>query len=199
MKRLLLAVMVLTGMTDAGWARTVEQQLLNSLQKQGYVVLEQGYTFLGRLRIVAENGQIHREIVVNPGTGEILRDYAVVMSRSSVSKALPGQPAVQAVDVAAAAPDTGVTDAGVTDAGSPDTGSPDTGSVDTSSATDDGTTTPVDDGGTTAADGGPPDDGTNTTQDGGSIQPPDAGAGSGDDDPMVYVPDSMLQMAPGTP
>jgi hypothetical protein len=54
--------------------------LLAGLEGQGYTVIEKGYTFLGRLRIVAENDQIHREIVVNPGTGEILRDYAIYLS-----------------------------------------------------------------------------------------------------------------------
>lgn len=81
MNKLLLAVALWVGMQGAGWARTVEQQLLASLQAQGYVILEQGYTFLGRLRVVAQNDEIRREIVVNPGTGEILRDYAVMLSK----------------------------------------------------------------------------------------------------------------------
>ena len=95
MKKLLLAVALLAGMVQVGFARTVEQQLVSSLLKQGYVVLEQGYTFLGRLRIVAENAEYRREIVVNPGTGEILRDYAVSLQRLSsefarVTPAAPG-------------------------------------------------------------------------------------------------------------
>ena len=77
MKRLLLAMALLAGLTGAGLARTVEERLIAGLRDQGYVILEDGYTFLGRLRIVAENGQYHREIVVNPGTGEVLRDYVV--------------------------------------------------------------------------------------------------------------------------
>lgn len=79
MKKLLVAVALWAGLVGAGWARTVEQQLLASLRAQGYVILEQGYTFLGRLRVVAENGEFRREIVVNPGTGEILRDYAIML------------------------------------------------------------------------------------------------------------------------
>jgi len=87
MKKVLLAAAVLTGLAGASLARTVEQQVLGSLAAQGYVILEQGYTFLGRLRIVAENDRFHREIVVNPGTGEILRDYAVTLPRRSTSAA----------------------------------------------------------------------------------------------------------------
>lgn len=79
MKKLLLAVWVLAAISSPTWGRTIEEQVLASLEGQGYVILEQGYTFLGRLRIVAENGMYHREIVVNPGTGEILRDYAVTL------------------------------------------------------------------------------------------------------------------------
>ena len=80
MDRLLMAVALWVGMAQAGVALTVEERLVAGLQDQGYTVLEQGYTFLGRLRIVAETDLIHREIVVNPGTGEILRDYAVYIS-----------------------------------------------------------------------------------------------------------------------
>jgi len=88
MKKLLLAVGVLAAMASPVWSRTIEEQVLASLEGQGYVILEHGYTFLGRLRIVAENGLYHREIVVNPGTGEILRDYAVTLPHA-VARANP--------------------------------------------------------------------------------------------------------------
>jgi hypothetical protein len=85
MKRLLFAAALLAASAGPALARTIEDQVLSNLAAQGYVILEQGYTFLGRLRIVAENERFHREIVVNPGTGEILRDYAVRLApRSAV-------------------------------------------------------------------------------------------------------------------
>ena len=87
MKKLLIAVALWGGLVGGAWARTIEQQLLASLQAQGYVILEQGYTFLGRLRIVAQNGDIRREIVVNPGTGEILRDYASMLPKAPAFEA----------------------------------------------------------------------------------------------------------------
>lgn len=86
MKKLLLAVTLLVGFTQASLAGTVEQQLINSLRAQGYLVLEQSYTFLGRLRILAVNGTFQREIVVNPGTGEILRDTAVSLSHNDADE-----------------------------------------------------------------------------------------------------------------
>lgn len=79
MKKLLLGAMLWAGLSGAVWAKSVEEMLLASLEAQGYVIIEQGYTFLGRLRIVAVNGEIRREIVIQPGTGEILRDYAVML------------------------------------------------------------------------------------------------------------------------
>lgn len=82
MKRLLLAASVLVALSGGpAQARTVEEQVLTSLVGQGYTIIEHGYTFLGRLRIVAVNGEFQREIVVNPGTGEILRDYAFSLPR----------------------------------------------------------------------------------------------------------------------
>lgn len=108
MNKLLLAVAFWVGMLGAGWARTVEQQLLASLQAQGYVILEQGYTILGRLRIVAQNDEIRREIVVNPGTGEILRDYAVMLSKIAGGKPAMASSAGSAVASSSAAnPGTG--------------------------------------------------------------------------------------------
>lgn len=91
MHKTILAVVLWATMAQAGWALTVEERILTGLHNQGFTVLEKGYTFLGRLRIVAESDSVHRELVVNPGTGEILRDYAVYLTD------LPGaNPDVQA-------------------------------------------------------------------------------------------------------
>jgi hypothetical protein len=124
MKRLLLAASVLGALLGApAQARTVEEQVLTSLVDQGYTIIEHGYTFLGRLRIVAVNEEFQREIVVNPGTGEVLRDYAFSLPRG-VAGASPASPsssgkrpsvAVAAGDPAVAPPDVAVTSgAGVT-------------------------------------------------------------------------------------
>ncbi len=174
MKKLLLAVILLAGLTDAALARTVEQQLLSSLQKQGYVVLEQGYTILGRLRVVAENGKIRREIVVNPGTGEILRDYAVMLPAGPS----PSKPVASAPTAVASSPtpvDTTATSSDPVIDTTTSSGSETTGAVsgeDTTTSGDDGTVTDP-----------PADDGVDTGE--GQIE--------------IDLPESLIQMAPGAP
>lgn len=49
--------------------------LVRQLKDQGYSGIQVGHTLLGRLRIVAQLDGMQREIVINPYTGEILRDY----------------------------------------------------------------------------------------------------------------------------
>lgn len=55
-------------------AASFEQAVVRQLKEQGYghVVVE--HTLLGRVRIVAQSSAGMREIVLNPRTGEILRD-----------------------------------------------------------------------------------------------------------------------------
>ena len=57
----------------------VEASVLASLRDQGYEIIDVHRTLLGRLRVLAETDALRREIVVNPHTGEILRDYAFAL------------------------------------------------------------------------------------------------------------------------
>lgn len=75
MKTLLAAALLTMGLTGAAMAGPVEDNIVKQLRDQGYIRISVSRTFLGRSRIVAHDGQIRREIVVNPVTGEILRDY----------------------------------------------------------------------------------------------------------------------------
>ena len=54
----------------AGYQDDVVAQLRN----QGFSRIEVTTTWLGRSRITAQKGKVSREIVLNPRTGEILRD-----------------------------------------------------------------------------------------------------------------------------
>lgn len=45
------------------------------LEAQGYQIVEVERTWLGRIRIEAVRGGQERELVMNPRTGEVLRDY----------------------------------------------------------------------------------------------------------------------------
>lgn len=51
------------------------QAIARDLSRQGYREIEVTRTWLGRIRIEAKSATGEREIVVNPRTGEILRDY----------------------------------------------------------------------------------------------------------------------------
>ncbi|MDO6457124.1 hypothetical protein Q4560_10980 [Celeribacter halophilus] len=50
-------------------------QVITQLKSQGYTRITVGRTLLGRTRIVARNDEMRREIIINPSTGEVLRDY----------------------------------------------------------------------------------------------------------------------------
>lgn len=56
-------------------AQTIEESILSQLSDQGFSEFETRRTLLGRIRIVAYGNGLIREIVINPTTGEILRDY----------------------------------------------------------------------------------------------------------------------------
>lgn len=56
-------------------AGPIEDSIVRQLRDQGFGDIEVRRTLLGRSRIVAQSDTLYREIIVNPVTGEILRDY----------------------------------------------------------------------------------------------------------------------------
>jgi len=66
------AALVLAGPAHAN---TLVDAIVAELRDRGYTTITLGQTWLGRTRIVAEGARGRREIVVNPRTGEVLRDY----------------------------------------------------------------------------------------------------------------------------
>ena len=56
------------------WAQDVGEQISRQLRRMGYSDITLQRTLLGRLRITAIRGNRKREIIVNPVSGEILRD-----------------------------------------------------------------------------------------------------------------------------
>lgn len=75
MKRIYaLAVVALLASASFARAETRVEAVARHLTEQGYAV-EISRTFLGRARIEAHKGTLEREIILNPITGEILRDY----------------------------------------------------------------------------------------------------------------------------
>ena len=63
------------GRCDRGAGPVVVGLCDRAVARQGYVEFTVVRTLLGRIKIVALNGTTYREIVINPTTGEILRDY----------------------------------------------------------------------------------------------------------------------------
>ncbi len=73
--RLTLILVCLLGTPSALWAGDIHDQVVQQLQAQGFSDIELRRTILGRIRITATSDEYWREIVLNPRTGEILRDY----------------------------------------------------------------------------------------------------------------------------
>ena len=67
-----LAVMALAAPVDA---QSVVEQIEAQLRDQGYSTITVSRTLLGRTQIEAASDTLQREIVLDPRTGEILRDY----------------------------------------------------------------------------------------------------------------------------
>ena len=56
-------------------AQSTQAQIVKVLIDQGFAVRKVKKTWLGRVRIEATGGGLVREVVFNPSTGEILRDF----------------------------------------------------------------------------------------------------------------------------
>ncbi len=70
--RALALALPLAAATPAG-AETV-QDVIRTLQSEGYTVTEVGRTFLGRIRVEAVLGDVRREVILSRSTGEIKQD-----------------------------------------------------------------------------------------------------------------------------
>ena len=69
---------LVASMTAAGAALAADSIVdaaIGFLEAQGYEIVEVERTWLGRVRVEAIRGRQERELVINPRTGEILRDY----------------------------------------------------------------------------------------------------------------------------
>ena len=73
---LTLACLAVALCGSTGFAATYEERVVVQLRAMGYTDITVSFTMLGRAQILAVSRQHTREIVLNPRTGEILRDYA---------------------------------------------------------------------------------------------------------------------------
>jgi hypothetical protein len=74
-RKLMLGLAVLLTLPRALMAQNAPDQIVKQLHTQGYTTISVERTWLGRTRILASNPEAQREIIVNPTTGEILRDF----------------------------------------------------------------------------------------------------------------------------
>lgn len=100
MRKLVLGLAFLAAMTVPSWAQTPEEMIIASLEEQGYHVVMRDRTWLGRIWLLVENGEVRREIVFNPGTGEVMRDYAVMIATTERDSSRPSTGATTAVAAA---------------------------------------------------------------------------------------------------
>ena len=79
MKRVLIPLLIAAGLFGPpSHAATSEERIVNELREQGFTRVEIRRTLLGRTRILATSPAYEREIVINPASGVILRDYWTV-------------------------------------------------------------------------------------------------------------------------
>ena len=60
---------------SAALAQGMAERIADELRRQGFTEIRGGTTLLGRGRVVGVGPEGRREIIFNPRTGEILRDY----------------------------------------------------------------------------------------------------------------------------
>ena len=75
LKRVLIICLLFAAPPALADAERVREYIVRELREDGYSSIRMSRTWLGRMRFVAETSDRRREIVVNPATGVILRDY----------------------------------------------------------------------------------------------------------------------------
>ena len=175
--RKFLMVLVLTGMTPLlAHAGSIVDKILPQLESQGFDRVEISKTWLGRTRIIATAPGSRREIILNPRTGEILRDLWSLEDDSSVDAALLNL-FVREDDNEAGGAD-GQDDSGHDDDDDGDDNSSDDGSGDDDDDNDDGSDDDDDDDDSSSSDDS---DGGDDSDDGDDGDDGDD-SGDGDDD-----------------
>jgi len=79
MKRILIPLVISAGLLGApAHAAASEDSIVAELRDQGFTRIEIRRTLLGRTRILATSSTYEREIILNPSSGVIIRDYWTV-------------------------------------------------------------------------------------------------------------------------
>lgn len=78
----ILASAVFVALGQEAIAAPAEEQVARAIAGQGFRITSRKRTFLGRVRFTAVRGNVEREVVVDPSSGEVLRDYSRTETRS---------------------------------------------------------------------------------------------------------------------
>jgi hypothetical protein len=78
------AALTLSG--GMAFSASTEDAIVAQLTKQGFTDITSETTWLGRLRILATRRDGSREIVINPRTGEILRDQFTALNSTDATQ-----------------------------------------------------------------------------------------------------------------
>lgn len=127
MNRRLFLLSMAAGLALPGALRAdaISDPIVAELRRQGFGAISVEKTWLGRLRIVASGADGQREIVVNPQTGEILRD--VWQGRSGGSGILGDRSGGGRSGRGSEAPPSGTAGSGTSGSGTSGSGSSGTG------------------------------------------------------------------------
>ena len=87
-RSLLLSSIVLLGLGPLAALADVEDAMVRRLRAEGYADILTGRTWLGRVQISAIGARGRREIVLNPITGEVLRDIITTPKGDTVPSSL---------------------------------------------------------------------------------------------------------------
>ena len=155
------------------FARSFSDEVISQLVTQGYSNIVMETTWLGRVRILADLSGGRREIILNPRTGEILRDLWTAADGSAGPIAIVNGQGGTSSGSNSGSDSSG--DDGGTSGG--DDGGTSGGDGGGTSGGDDGGTSGGNDGGTSGGDGG----GTSGGDDGGSSGSDGGGTSGGDD------------------
>jgi uncharacterized membrane protein YgcG len=80
----LIATIFMAGLLVFGsplHAQSLQDRVMRDLRSEGYSQVTPERTMLGRVRITGVRGKLFREIIINPSTGEILRDVTRTAAR----------------------------------------------------------------------------------------------------------------------
>ncbi len=135
-KVMILSVcMALLAAGGPAWAVDYAGAIVAELQQQGYGRIETEVTWLGRVRIVAERKGGSREIILNPRTGEILRDLWLLADGGSGESRIIGDDDYGDDDSSnSGSGSSGSDDSGTSGSGSDSSGSGGSGSDDSGSS-----------------------------------------------------------------